>query len=135
MIEILIYKNSVDRIFLTDWRKKSRSNVSSAADLSVQEDKTKPKIPVSKQKQSPTKLGKNMIKKNIEAAFNRGTGSLLDKLSPEDKARLNEFMSVIDKTLDGEGNEDDLLNEVISNPYDMNGREGQRYSIEQNESN
>jgi len=83
------------------------------------EEKTepiKPKIPT----------GKSHIKKNIDAAFTKTKEGLLSKLSEADKNRLEELMSAIEMTIDGNASEEEALRRAIPNPYDSTYGEGER---------
>lgn len=117
---------SIDKVFLTAWHKKRKSGVTTAQ-VSAQKEKIKKeeeKVITSKPK---IFAGKNHIKKNIQGAFSKAKDSFMSKLSEKDQQRLDSYMAVINQMLDNEGNDDELLKQVLSNPYDLG--EGDAYRL------
>ena len=105
-------------------KRKSRLSTSSKSQIqstkSQAEEKVepiKPNIPI----------GKSHIKKNIETAFSKTKESLLSKLTEADQKRLEELMSVIEATIDGNGSEEEAMRKAVPNPYDSSYGEGERF--------
>lgn len=126
---------SIDKVFLTAWHKKRKSGVTTAQ-VSAQKEKAK-RLEEEKEKErekaimSKPKIfaGKNHIKKNIQGAFSKAKDSFVSKLSEKDQQRLESFMAVINQMLDNEGHDDELLKQVVSNPYELG--EGDAYRMQE----